>query len=117
MRAARSCAASLSIPFVSTTASSSSCRRCVSSAWTFARLPHVEPETPATEHVIADVVEQWKPTLAIIDAAAGAYDLQGLDDHKRQDVEAFSRAIVDPFRRGGVATLVLDHVTKNADTR
>ena len=50
--------------------------------------------------------------LVIIDAAAGAYDLQGLDDNKRADVERFARSFVRPFWRAGIATIVLDHVVR-----
>jgi hypothetical protein len=81
------------------------------------RFLHVEPDRAATDALVAELVYRWKPTLAIIDAAAGAYDLQGLDDHKRQDVEQFARTMIEPFRIRDVATITLDHVTKNAETR
>jgi hypothetical protein len=81
------------------------------------RFLHIEPEHPGSEAVVGDVIDRYKPTLAIIDAAAGAYSMQGLDDNARQDVETFSRAIIEPFRVRGVATVLLDHVTKNRDTR
>jgi hypothetical protein len=53
----------------------------------------------------------------IVDAAAGAFQLEGLDDNARKDVEIWSSAWIAPFWRAKVATLVLDHVTKNAETR
>src|SRR5205807_1588098 len=53
----------------------------------------------------------------IIDAAAGAYDLQGLDDNKRKDVEEFMALWIEPFRLREVATIVIDHVTKSRDGR
>lgn len=81
------------------------------------RFLHVEPETPASDLVISELVERWHPTLAIVDAAAGGYGLQGLDDNKRQDAEAFARTMIEPFRVRDIATVVLDHVVKNADTR
>jgi len=49
------------------------------------RLLYIEPESPATKEIIAGLLD-WKPTLVIIDAAAGAYDLQGLDDNERADL-------------------------------
>ena len=82
-----------------------------------ARFLHVEPETPSDVDVINGLVDHHSSTLVIVDAAAGAYDLQDLDDNKRQDAERFARWVIDPFRARGVATIVLDHVTKNADTR
>ena len=56
-------------------------------------------------------------TLVVIDAAAGAYDASGLDDNKRQDVERFARAWVRPLFEIGITTLLIDHVTKNTETR
>ena len=43
---------------------------------------------------------------------AGAYALQGLDDNKRADVEAFDGIYVRSFWLHGVATLLIDHVPK-----
>jgi hypothetical protein len=77
---------------------------------------YVAPEQPATESRIQALVEAG-PELVIVDAAAGAYDLQELDDNKRGDVERFTRFYVNGFWKAGIATVVLDHVTKNAETR
>lgn len=81
------------------------------------RVLHYEPETPANPEILGALCEQHSPSLVIIDAAAGAYALQGLDDNKRGEVELFARSFVDPFRRQGVATIILDHVVKNAEGR
>jgi hypothetical protein len=56
-------------------------------------------------------------TLAVIDSAAGAYNVSGLDDYKRADAEEFSRSWVAPLWERGVTTVVLDHVVKNGETR
>ena len=82
----------------------------------FERLLYVEPDSPASEETILGLLE-LEPTLVVIDAAAGAYDLQGLDDNKRADVERFARIFVRSFWLRGVATILLDHVVKNADAR
>jgi GNAT superfamily N-acetyltransferase len=91
-------------------------RELGASAADFERLLYVEPDTPASEKTILDLIE-LDPTLVVIDAAAGAYDLQGLDDNKRADVERFARVFVRSFWWRGVATILLDHVVKNADHR
>jgi hypothetical protein len=84
----------------------------------FQRFLHVEPEIPATETTIGELLEYvTAPTLAIIDAAAGAYSLQGLGDNDRRDVELFARTLIEPFRQREIATVVLDHVVKNAESR
>jgi len=81
------------------------------------RLLYVNPWTPATVDALAAIIDEFHPVLVTIDAAAGAYGLHGLDDNRRLDVEAFAIAILEPFRQRNVATITLDHVTKNADTR
>lgn len=80
------------------------------------RLYYIEPDAPATEEIILGLVE-LTPTLVIIDAAAGAYGLQGLDDNKRADVERFVAIFIRPFWLAGIATLLVDHVVKNVEAR
>jgi hypothetical protein len=77
---------------------------------------YVEPQSPATPLAI-ERLAQIEPGLVIIDAAAGAFAAEGLDDNSRRDVELWAQAWVNPFWRANIATLVLDHVTKNAETR
>jgi hypothetical protein len=80
------------------------------------RILYVEPETPANGEIILELIG-WNPTLVVVDAAAGAYDLQGLDDNKRSDVERFAATYVRPFWLHGIATILVDHVVKNAENR
>jgi hypothetical protein len=81
------------------------------------RILYIEPETPADESTALDIIDRFAPTLSIIDATAGAFRLQGLDDNKRDDVEKFAAVLVTPFFNRGVTSLLLDHVVKNADNR
>lgn len=80
------------------------------------RVHYIEPSDPADDHTMERLLA-LHPTLVIVDAAAGAYDLQGLDDNKRLDVERFTRLYVRAFWRAGVATILLDHVVKNTELR
>ena len=80
------------------------------------RIHYIDPSEPATTERITRLVN-LQPELVIIDAAAGAYDIQGLDDNKRADVERFTRIYVRDFWRNGIATIVLDHVVKNTENR
>src|SRR5262249_15604209 len=80
-------------------------------------LLYVQPWTTASDDELAAIADDHGPVLVIIDAAAGAYALQGLDDNKRIEVERFAIEVLEPFRQRDIATIVLDHVTKNADTR
>ncbi len=81
-----------------------------------ARILYLEPNEPATPERI-DRLINLQPSLVTVDAAAGAYDLEGLDDNKRQDVEKLSRLYVTRFWRAGIATIFVDHVVKNTETR
>jgi hypothetical protein len=78
---------------------------------------YVAPDSPPTEQQLAAITAAGV-TLAIIDAAAGAYDTSGLDDNKRGDVERFARSWIRPlWRTHGCTTVVLDHVVKATDAR
>jgi hypothetical protein len=81
-----------------------------------ARILYIEPEVPANIDRISLLVA-LQPHLVIIDAAAGAYALQGLDDNNRGDVEKFTALYTNAFFQAGIATITLDHVVKNTETR
>jgi AAA domain-containing protein len=80
------------------------------------RILYVEPEAPAYDSTMGEFIHLG-PALVVIDAAAGAYAIQDLDDNKRRDAELFANLWVRPFWQADVATIVLDHVVKNADNR
>ena len=77
---------------------------------------YTEPNGPPTSTDIETLV-QAGVRYVLIDAAAGAFDLTGLDDNSRKDAEKWARAWVDPLFKLGISTIVLDHVTKNSETR
>src|SRR5262245_13208012 len=77
---------------------------------------YVEPDRPALQESVGRLVG-LEPALVIVDAAAGAFQLESLDDNSRKDVEKWAGAWIAPFWRAGIAVIVLDHVTKNVETR
>lgn len=77
---------------------------------------YLEPDEPANDDRIQLLIG-LEPALVVIDAAAGAYQLEGLDDNKRGDVEKWSRLYVQRFWRHGIATIVIDHVPKDTENR
>jgi hypothetical protein len=77
---------------------------------------YLAPDTPAKLERI-EILVAINPTLVIIDAAAGAFDNEDLDDNKRSDAEKWRKLYVDPFFDAGIATIVLDHVVKNVESR
>jgi hypothetical protein len=82
----------------------------------FERILYLNPETRPTAEII-DALVSLRPDLFVIDSALGAFNLSELDDNKRRDVELFLAGWVRPFWLRGIATIVLDHVVKNADNR
>lgn len=77
---------------------------------------YVCPEGPPDEADIEAIVAAGI-TFVVIDAAAGAYDVSGLDDNARKDAEKFARMWVQPLWKRHIATALIDHVVKNAETR
>ena len=81
------------------------------------RIAYVEPEAQATENTAEELLSREAYSLVVIDAAAGAYSLQGLNDNDRGDVETFARIYLRPFWLQEIATIVIDHVGKNSERR
>jgi hypothetical protein len=80
------------------------------------QVAYTEPEGPPSQtdinyHLARDT------RYVLIDASAGAFDSSGLDDNSRKDAEKFARQWIQPLFSRGIATIVLDHVTKNSETR
>lgn len=72
---------------------------------------YIESDEPATPARIQTLVSA-RPALVVLDAAAGAYQLENLDDMARKDVERFNNTYIRPFWREGIATILIDHVVK-----
>lgn len=80
------------------------------------RIYYVEPADTSSEDRVKGLVD-LNPGLVVVDAAAGAYQLDDFDDNKRADVEKFNKRYVTPFWREGISSLLLDHVNKSAEDR
>lgn len=72
-----------------------------------------EPDTAPTKEILQGIAERC--ALVVIDAAAGAYQLLGLDENR--DAEKFNARMPDVLWKAGATTIVLDHVVKNPDQR
>ena len=81
-----------------------------------ADLYYVEPTAPPTPSDIQAIIDHGS-RFVMLDAAAGAYHASGLDDNARKDVEQFASVWIRPLWQAGIATLVVDHVTKDKETR
>jgi len=81
-----------------------------------AAIYYTEPEGPPDQQALQAIV-QHGTRYALIDAAAGAFDTTGLDDNSRKDAETFARLWIRPLFKLDIATLLLDHVTKDREAR
>jgi hypothetical protein len=80
------------------------------------RLLYIHPNDPATVSRMLELVG-YNPTLIVIDAAVGAFELQGLDDNKRGEVQRLTSLFIGIFWEHKIATILIDHVVKNAEQR
>lgn len=80
-----------------------------------AQVTYLEPTTEPTEADIEALAAE--ADVVMIDAAAGAYAISGLDDNKRQDAEQMAAKWITPLWQRGKATIVPDHVTKATEGR
>jgi hypothetical protein len=77
---------------------------------------YVEPTEPPTGTDL-DRIADHGTRFVLLDAAAGAYHASGLDDNARKDVERFAAVWIRPLWQDQIGTLVVDHVTKDRETR
>jgi hypothetical protein len=86
------------------------------SAEEIAAIHYIEADGPASDLEIRAVIAAGTE-FVLVDSDAGAYGVSGLDDERRKDVQLFASTWIDPLWRNGITTILLDHVTKNADAR
>jgi hypothetical protein len=77
---------------------------------------YAEPQMAPSKHDLERIIGLGVG-YCLLDAAAGAYDVTGLDDNARKDAETFAAKWIRPLWQAGTATIVIDHVVKNADNR
>ncbi len=82
---------------------------------------YLQPSEPLKgEQIEADIaalMATHPPSLVVVDAMAGALALHGLDGNSNADVETFYSVTLAPFRSPDAAVVVVDHVTKDRETR
>lgn len=80
-------------------------------------LTYISPTEAPPNNRVPQALLQQPPALAIFDGQTEAYPLLGLDPYSNVDAAIFLNALPRPFAAAGAAVLLIDHVTKNADTR
>jgi hypothetical protein len=72
-----------------------------------------EPDSAPTKEILEGIADRC--SLVVIDAAAGAYQLLGLDEAR--DAEKFNARLPDVLWKAGATTITLDHVVKDPASR
>lgn len=71
-----------------------------------------EKYTPGWRDYI-DTLEEYRPTLVILDGVTDGMNLHGLVPDTNDDYATFKRVALDPAAKRGAAVVTIDHVTKN----
>jgi hypothetical protein len=80
-----------------------------------AQIVYRSPERGPTRDDIARLVDE-RLDAVLIDAGAGMYAIDGVDDNQRGQVEETARKWTTPLWKAGIATITLDHEPKSGST-
>lgn len=82
---------------------------------------YLRPDTPIGTGVHRDdlrtLVQQHRPTLAVLDGITEAMTLHGLNPNSNDDAATFNNLLPRPIAKTGAAVVSLDHVTKDRESR
>ncbi len=76
-----------------------------------------EALTAGAREALLTKIEQFKPTLIVVDGVNAAMNVMGLDLEKNKDATSFSQEVLRPLRLHNAAIITIDHVTKSKDNR
>ncbi len=78
------------------------------------RLTYLHPDEPATDEVVASVIEQCHQgvALVVIDSLGEAFGVEGVDENSDAEVGPWLRRVPRRIAEAGPAVLLIDHATK-----
>jgi hypothetical protein len=76
-----------------------------------------EPLTQGAREALLTRIDEYKPSLIVVDGVNAAMNVMGLDLEKNKDATSFSQEVLRPMRLHNAAILTIDHVTKSKDNR
>lgn len=81
------------------------------------RFRYVEPDDRLhMARVIADLVG-WRPDVAVVDSLGELMPLYGANSYSGDDFTDVNARVLKPLAKAGAAVLVIDHLSKGADSR
>ncbi|ORB07429.1 DNA primase [Mycobacterium mantenii] len=85
------------------------------------RFHYIKPTQSVNNEVnladLMDVINGHQPTLAVIDGITEAMTMHGLNPNDNSEIARFGEMLPRKIARSGPATVCLDHVVKNGDSR
>lgn len=89
------------------------------SADDLARIAYITPDGPTGDDGDRAILAlaAGGPAVVVVDAYGPTSSALGLAQNSADDVDRLYQVVVGPFHRAGATTLVLDHVTKDKETR
>lgn len=76
-----------------------------------------EPLTEGAREALLTRIDEYKPSLIVVDGVNAAMNVMGLDLEKNKDATSFSQEVLRPMRLHNAAIITIDHVTKSKDNR
>ena len=76
-----------------------------------------EPLTQGAREALLTRIDEYKPSLIVVDGVNAAMNVMGLDLEKNKDATSFSQEVLRPMRLHNAAIITIDHVTKSKDNR
>jgi hypothetical protein len=76
-----------------------------------------EPLTQGAREALLTRIDEFKPSLIVVDGVNAAMNVMGLDLEKNKDATSFSQEVLRPMRLHNAAIITIDHVTKSKDNR
>lgn len=81
------------------------------------RFRYVEPDDRLhMAEVIEDLIT-WRPTVAVVDSLGELMPLYGANSYSGDDFTAVNARVLKPLAKAGATVLVIDHLSKGADSR
>ena len=76
-----------------------------------------EPLSAGAREALLTKIEEFKPSLIVLDGVNAAMNVMGLDLEKNKDATSFSQEVLRPLRLHNAGIITIDHVTKSKDNR
>jgi len=89
----------------------------VSAADILERFHYVRPEEPLPDRAYIDRLLDFEPTLVVVDGLTEALALEGLELKDNSDIARYIARVARPLKHAGAAVALIDHVTKDRETR